>query len=192
MNTDTSCVETSVGNQIKSFIVTISLSGIHWIVDSHNWASRQLWLLLILAAITLSGYFSWSVSYSYLTETSFSVDYRIDHWNVSKDGLVPFPEFVLCLEAPWDIAKSKKENISIDLLSYMTNFIFPYAGFGSQNNYSKMPDLEKEYLNTLNKNGWNLIELLNKVTVSCENIIEFCYFGLSTKVNGIDCCYIFF
>jgi len=184
-------VEMSIGNQIRSFVQTVSLTGVHWIVDSSCWAARQLWIVIVVTALFLSVYYSLSVSNSYLRGTSFYVDYSIDDVNVSQKGLVPFPEFVFCLEAPWDIEKSKKINMSIDLLSYMTNLFYPYGRFGKDAE-EKQKELDKEYRGILNMNGWNTIELLNNITVSCHQVVKSCSFGLRTFISGGDCCLLLF
>ena len=118
------------------------------------------------------------------------------------DGPVPLPDIVICLEAPWDVEKSVVLNMSINLLSYMTNLAFPFGGFGISiydydsgywNNTLKQ-ELNKEYKDILLKTGWNVVELLNKVTFSCEQVIEFCNFGNGVfgYISGSACCkYVF-
>ena len=178
-------------NQIKSFIQTVSLTGIHWVVDSNHWAARQLWMVIVFSALILSVYYSWSVSYNYLKGTSFTVDYSIDDVNISETGLVPFPEFVFCLQAPWDVDKSKEVNMSLNLLSYMPNIFYPFGNFTAEA-HNKKNELDKEYKNILNKTGWSTVELLNKITVSCAQVVEFCNFGFRTFMNGKMCCSKFF
>jgi hypothetical protein len=173
----------------------VSLSGVHWIVDCHHWAAKQLWILVVLAALALSGYYSWAVSYSYLNTSSFSVDYSIDAVNVSQAGLVPFPEVVFCLAAPWHVEKSKQINMSINLLSYMTNFLYPYGGFGMDESFkdsSLRQELDIEYENLLKRTGFNAIQLLDQLTVSCEDILVFCFIGNRRHMGGKECCRLLF
>ncbi len=47
---------TSFGNEFKHFLGSVSLSGVHWIIDCYHWAGRQLWLFIVLASLTLTGY----------------------------------------------------------------------------------------------------------------------------------------
>ena len=188
--------ESSFGKQISGFIGNVTLDGVHWIVDTHHWAVKQFWIVVVLIALVLSAFFSWCVTYSYLYQTSFSVDYSIDNVNVSESGNVPFPEFVICLEAPWDITKSQRLNISINLLSYMTNLFYPYGEYGDwyhSDNQSRLKhELETEYFNILNRTGWNTIQLLNEITVSCEQVVNFCYIGYSIMLNQSNCCPLLF
>ena len=48
--------ETSFGNEFKNFMSSVSLAGVHWIIDCYHWAGRQLWLFIVLTALTLTGY----------------------------------------------------------------------------------------------------------------------------------------
>jgi len=116
---------------------------------------------------------------------SFSVHYTIDTTDPSMSGPVPLPDIVICLEAPWDEKKSRELNISINLLSYMTTLFFPFGGFGP-GLYDHQPDLkptilkeelDKEYSNILIKTGYNTVEFLNAITVSCDQVVAFCNFG---------------
>jgi len=122
---------------------------------------------------------------------SFAVDYSIDTVDASKNGPVPLPEIVICLEAPWDINKSRGLNMSNNLLSYMTNLIFPYAGFGLVNKFPPVKKkIDAEYTKFLAETGLNVVELLDKITVSCEEIVDSCTFGTgeTSYLNGYDYC----
>ncbi len=78
-----------------------------------------------------SGIYAWKVTKCYTEGRSFTVDYSVDTIDASLDGPVPLPDIVICLEAPWDVEKSMVLNMSINLLSYMTNLAFPFGGFGT-------------------------------------------------------------
>jgi Amiloride-sensitive sodium channel len=188
--------ETSFRKQIGGFLRSVTLDGVHWIVDSNNWVVKQFWIVIALAALVLSCYFSWSVSYSYLHDSSFFVDYSIDNVNVSETGPVHFPEFVICLEAPWDVNKSKKLNMSIELLSYMSNLFYPFGGFGRDGRLNKnqtlITQLDTEYKQLLNATGMNTVQLLDHITVSCEQIIDACSFGYIRLYDGEICCLLLF
>jgi hypothetical protein len=47
--------ENQFGAQLKSFMGSVSLAGVHWIIDCRHWAARQVWVLVVLAALTLTG-----------------------------------------------------------------------------------------------------------------------------------------
>jgi hypothetical protein len=153
-------------------------------------------MVVVVFALFLSGYFSWTVSHSYLYDTSFTVDYSVDDVNVSESGPVLFPELVICLEAPWDLAKSAKLNMSIDLLSYMTNLFYPYGGSGMngylEKNVTLKSQLIAEYDSLLKSSSLNTIQILHRITVSCEEIIEFCFFGFNVFIEGQPCCKLLF
>jgi len=110
-------------------------------------------MTIVLSALILSVYFSWSVSINYLKGTSFTVDYRVDDVNISEEDLVLFPEFVFCLQAPWDVDKSKEINMSLSLLSFMPNLFYPFGGFG-EDVQDKQNELDKEYRDILNMAVW--------------------------------------
>jgi hypothetical protein len=128
------------------------------------------------------------------------VDYSIDTVDASTNGPVSLPEIVICLEAPWDVNKTIGLNMSNNLLSYMTNLIFPYAGFGSGlfdlgPDYKPTPttlkkELDAEYTKILAETGWNVVELLDKITVSCTDFVDFCTFGTGSTsyISGAVCC----
>jgi hypothetical protein len=47
--------ENEFGSQLKSFMGSVSLAGVQWIIDCRHWAARQVWVLVVLAALTLTG-----------------------------------------------------------------------------------------------------------------------------------------
>ena len=47
--------ESSFESQLKSFMGSVSLAGVHWIIDCHYWAAKQLWVLVLLSALSLTG-----------------------------------------------------------------------------------------------------------------------------------------
>jgi Amiloride-sensitive sodium channel len=188
--------ETSIRKQVDGFLGSVTLDGVHWIVDSSKWMVKQFWIVITVSALVLSSYFSWRVSCTYLYDSSFVVDYSVDNVNVSETGPVQFPEFVICLEAPWDVLKSQELNMSLDLLSYMTNLFYPYGGLGKDSslyeNSKILAQLESEYRQLLTTTGLNTIEILDKITVSCEQILDFCNFGYISFVSGETCCMLLF
>jgi hypothetical protein len=180
--------ETSLRKQVDGFFGSVTLDGVHWIVDTKMWVIKQFWIVIAFSALILSCYFSWSVSCGYLYDSSYFVDYSIDNVNVSETGPVHFPEFVICLEAPWDVNKSKHLNMSIDLLSYMTNLFYGYL----RDNVTFLSQMNTEYKQLLNSTGMDTIKLLDHITVACDQIIDYCYFGYSSFFNGQDCCLLLF
>jgi len=144
---------------------------------------------------SFSGFYSWKITEGFVNGNSFSVYYSIDTVNVSVSGPMQLPGIVICLETPWDVKKSNKI-MSIDLLSYMANLIFPFGGF-ADSLYNKKreqsplkKELDKEYNKILHKTGWNVVDLLNNITLTCGQIVTSCNFGyrLSGNLTGIDCC----
>ena len=107
------------------------------------------------------------------------------------DGPVPLPDIVICLEAPWDVEKSVVLNMSINLLSFMTNLAFPFGGFGTSIydydsggdwNNTLIHELNKEYKDILLKTGWNVVELLNSA------ILAMVYLDTSLGVPVVNMC----
>jgi hypothetical protein len=83
------------------------------------------------------------------------------------------------------------------MLSYLTNYLFPFVKFGGINPNSAiipvLTALEKSYNTMINTsfNG-NTMNLLNNITLDCPQIIEYCLFGFNTFYSGEDCCNQFF
>jgi hypothetical protein len=86
--------------------------------------------------------------------------------------------------------KINQYNISMDLVSYMTGFLFPFMRY---DDVTQPTYLEASYNTLLNqKFSGNAMQLLNSITLGCEDIIEFCLFGFNTFYSGQDCCQKFF
>jgi hypothetical protein len=92
------------------------------------------------------------------------------------------------------VNKSKKLDMSLDQLSYMPNLFFPFGGFGQDfyENLTLMAQLDTEYRQLLNTTGIDTLKLLHQITFSCEQILDHCYFGYGTFIDGNTCCLLFF
>jgi len=136
----------------------------------------------ILSVIVLNNYVS-STSY----DTSFNVD------SSSGTGLITFPDLLFCTSSPWDLAQIKKFNISADLLSYLTYFLFSFGGFGIDSNTEATPEilaLDQEYKVLMRQQfDNNALLLLGNVTKPCNQILLSCIFGAVLVLE--NCCKFF-
>ncbi len=84
-------------------------------------------------------------------------------------------------------------NISADILTYLTNFLFPFGGFGPSSATEAPADflsLDAEYTALLARQfDNNALRLLGNITKSCSQIVVRCVFGMFLKRN--DCCRFF-
>jgi hypothetical protein len=75
-----------------------------------------------VAAAILTG----MVAINYTSGTSYNTGFNID----TETGLTAFPDLLVCTSSPWDLEQAETFNISANLLSYLTYFLFPFEGFG--------------------------------------------------------------
>jgi hypothetical protein len=86
--------------------------------------------------------------------------------------------------------KINQYNISMDLVSYMTGFLSPFMPY---DDVQQLTYLEASYNKLLNQNfRGDAMLLLQSITYSCKDIIDFCLFGFTTLYSGQDCCQKFF
>ena len=90
-------------------------------------------------------------------------------------------DFLVCDISPWDPKKAEKNGISVDMLSYLAYFVFPFSGndaLFSEQNKDKLAGLEKEYQEVVEKHGNDVNTLLDKVTRTCDETIIYCRMGM--------------
>jgi hypothetical protein len=88
------------------------------------------------------------------------------------------------------MTKLNMYNISMDLVSYMTGFLFPFQPY---DHVPQLTYLDASYKQLLNQNfSGNATNLLENITLGCEDIIAFCMFGFNTFYPGPECCKTFF
>jgi hypothetical protein len=73
-------------------------------------------------------------------------------------------------------------NISADILTYLTNYLFPFGGFGPSSATEAPADfvsLDAEYTALLARQfDNNALRLLGNITKSCSQIVVRCVFGM--------------
>jgi len=123
-----------------------------------------------------------------LLPCSYGTSYSLE----TKNGLVRFPDILVCTSSPWDMEKVQKLNISVELLAYLNNFLFPFGGFGK--NESSVPGpifktLDDKYKTLLEKFDRNALYLLKNISKTCEKLIKLCFFGIEYTTD--QCCQFF-
>jgi Amiloride-sensitive sodium channel len=179
----------TISSHWKTFALAADLDGVARTVDSDTRTVRTFWTLTCLLAAVVAIYLTATVSLNYIGGASYDTSYSLE---ADEEGLAKFPDILICTSAPWDIELAETYGISSDLLSYITNFLFPIAGFtagGSQVATDDFVALDKEYNRMLKKFDSNAIYLLRNITKSCRKILTFCVFG--TVFNPNDCCAFF-
>ena len=104
---------------------------------------------------------------------------------------VKLADFLVCDISPWDVERAQKNGISVDMLSYLAYFVFPFSGndpLFSEENKDKLADLEKKYQEVVAKYDNDANAVLDKVTRTCEDTIIYCRMGLRKEMNGKECC----
>ena len=184
----------SQSGQYEEFASSVDLDGIVRTVESKNSVERLFWVLTILVSLILSLYFTYNFVTGYMSSSPFSTNYDITTMGEEGNGLVPYPDLLICTSSPWDMDKIRDYNISMDLVSYMTKFLFPFMkstfeGIG----LPTFNILEDKYNQLINKRfDGNAMNLLKNITFSCEKMIDFCLFGFNTYYTGQECCQKFF
>jgi Amiloride-sensitive sodium channel len=179
----------TISSHCKTFALTADLDGVARTVDSDTRTERTFWTLTCCLAAIIAVYLTATVSLNYIGGASYDTSYSLE---AEEEGLAKFPDILICTSAPWDLELAKKHGISSDLLSYITNFLFPIAGFGENGNHIITDDfiaLDKEYNRMLKKFDSNAIYLLRNITKTCGKILASCTFG--TVFNPDDCCAFF-
>jgi hypothetical protein len=159
-------------------------------VDSASWAERTFWTLACCVAAIVAIFLTATVSINYIGGASYETSYSVE---ADEDaGLVQFPDILFCTSAPWDLKRVKKHGIRPELLSYISNFLFPIAGFGMNESHvatDMFLGLEREYQQMLTKFDNNALYLLHNITKTCHQILNFCVFG--TVFTSYGCCAFF-
>jgi Amiloride-sensitive sodium channel len=174
----------TIPSHCQNFALTVDLDGVAWAVDSDTRTERTFWTLTCCLATVVAIFLTATVLVNYISGPSYDTSYRLD-----EEGLAKFPDILLCTSAPWDIELVQKHGISADLLSYVSNFLFPFAGFGEYGIQVITDDiiaLDKEYNKLLTKFDNNAMSLLHNITKPCERVLTNCVFG--TVFSTEDCC----
>ena len=87
--------------------------------------------------------------------------------------------------------------MSSGMLSYLTNYLFPFAPYGGLtfNLFTELErnQSEKEFNQLINTTfGGKPMNLLNSITFNCSQMIDFCNFGFNKIYDGSQCCDLFF
>ena len=178
----------------EEFANSVDLDGISRTVESKKSIERLFWAFTLLIALAFSLYFTVNFITGYVNDSPFSTNFNVQAMNLEGSGLVPFPDLLICTSSPWDMDKIRDYNISMDLVSYMTKFLFPFMkstfeGIG----LPTFNILEDKYNQLINKRfDGNAMNLLKNITFSCEKMIDFCLFGFNTYYTGQECCQKFF
>jgi hypothetical protein len=187
----------SMKEHYENFASTVDLDGLAFTVEHKNSANRRLfWLATFLACLFVSIYFTGVFINGYIKDTPYTSTFDIHAMNAGS-GLAPFPDILICTSAPWDPDKMAKRNVSRDLVSYLTNYLFPFVPYeglsSSEKNLTLLAGLEAEHAQLVDKSfGGNTMHLLNNITLACDQIVDFCIFGFNTFYNGPQCCANFF
>ena len=172
----------------QAFATTVDLDGVVRTVEGKHRTERICWALICCLAAITAFVLTSMVSLNYTNGTPYQTSYSVE----SSDGLVSFPDILLCTSSLWDLEKVHQYGLSSDLLAYLLNFIFPFGGFGFSGTMeatAEFYDLEKEYQTVLEKFDRNAMYLLHNITKTCSQVVDLCYFGNIYSVNS--CCKFF-
>ena len=172
----------------QAFATTVDLDGVVRTVEGKHRTERICWALICCLAAITAFVLTSMVSLNYTNGTPYQTSYSVE----SSDGLVSFPDILLCTSSLWDLEKVHQYGLSSDLLAYLLNFIFPFGGFGSSGTMeatAEFYDLEKEYQTVLEKFDRNALYLLHNITMNCSQILQSCIFGANYR--AANCCEFF-
>jgi Amiloride-sensitive sodium channel len=171
--------------RVSVFADTTSAHGFAFFLNSSSWLSRSAWCILTLAGTVLSIVFTVLICIKYLQGPYYSTE-------ISIEPMIPdipyLPEIVVCDPSPWDIDKALHNNISKQLLSYITNLLYPQHDDVYKINESRYQELEHNYKTVIKNFDDNPVHLLNNITTNCSQLIDYCQLGIREKLNGTACC----
>ena len=151
---------------------------------------KAIWIVVITLFGLLAIYSSVQITCDYITGPGFSSEYNLVFDQPSGEA-VKLADFLVCDISPWDLKKAKLNGISVDMLSYLAHFIFPFSGndpLFSEQNKDKLDELENEYQEVVAKYGNDVNTLLDAVTRTCGETIIYCRMGLGKEMSGKGCC----
>jgi Amiloride-sensitive sodium channel len=166
---------------VKTFIDITSAHGFAFFKASSNWLSKSIWIILTIVGMILSIYYSINIVRSSLQPPFFTTE-------ISRQSVVmPLPDIVVCDPAPWDFQKAKALNISATMMSHISLLLFPITN-NSPNLRAQIEEGAEEYTKILAKFDNNTLNLLNNVTKSCSQLIQFCQVGSQETWYKSECC----
>ena len=172
--------------QAATFAETTSAHGFAFFMASSSWLSKAFWLLLILFGCFLSIFFTAQICQNSLEPPFFSTEISMESTGTTSP---PLPDIVLCDPSPWDLAKGEQHNISIQLLSYISYFLFPLTyGANITTLHPNFQELDKSFRTILAKFDNNSVYLLNNITKDCSQIVLFCLLGATEAIFSKECC----
>ena len=170
--------------QVTTFAEITSAHGFAFFMASSCWLSKAAWLSLILLGCFFSIFFTVKICLNSLSPPFFSTQFSIESMSSA-----PLPDIVLCDPSPWDLEKSSKKNISIQLLSYISYLLFPLSvGVNISTVNQNFKTLDESYRMILTKFDNNPIYLLNNITKDCSQIVLLCQLGTTKVLENKECC----
>lgn len=192
---------TTATEHYEEFATTVDLDGLAFTVEQKQSMKRVFWMFAFLTCLVCSIYCTGVFVIGYINDTPYISYYNVHTINSDDGGMAPFPDILICTSAPWDQAKIKEKNISANLVSYLTNYLFPFVPFRNFSegndplvrNLTLLDELEANFTQLVNRDfSGNAMDLLNNITYSCDQVIDFCMFGYNTIYPGHQCCAYFF
>merc|ERR1712106_1300511 len=99
--------------------------------------------MIIIIFGLLAAFSSVQTTIDYITGPGFSSEYNLV-FDQASGAAVKLADFLVCDISPWDLEKAKLNGISVELLSYLVHFIFPFSGndpLFSDENKDKLTEL---------------------------------------------------
>ena len=98
----------------QAFATTVDLDGVVRTVEGKHRTERICWALICCLAAITAFVLTSMVSLNYTNGTPYQTSYSVE----SSDGLVSFPDILLCTSSLWDLEKVHQYGLSSDLLAY--------------------------------------------------------------------------
>ena len=179
----------TVRQKYANFARTISAHGFPYTVDGPI-GRRVAATVVIVIFVSIAGSFTYLAIKDFLNGPGFNSEYKLVYTPSSSPQ--PLAVFAICDISPWDFGKAERAGISVQLVSYLSFFIFPFEGThklfsNTTESRQKLEELESSYLTLVAQYG-TVTALLNAVTRSCEETFFYCRAGLGEVLDGQDCC----
>ena len=144
--------------------------------------------VIVIIFVTIASISTFKAIQDFFAGPGFNSEYTLVY--TPREEAQPLAVFAICDVSPWQLDKARQNNVSVQMVSYLAFFIFPFEEsheIFDKVNEQRLQDLEEEY-ETLSRKFGGAMKLLDAVTRSCEDMIFYCKMGIRREMQAKDCC----
>ena len=176
--------QSGIRESFGKFASSTSAHGFQYTVEGSPY-NRVIAVIIVLVFVVIAGTFTVSAIKDYMEGPGFNSEYKLVY--TKREEPQPLDVFAICDISPWDFNKAKAANISVEMISFLSYYIFSFEVDRATKDQDKLAKLDTEYKVLVDKFG-STSNLLDAVTRSCEQTIFYCKLGTSIEQQGGECC----